>query len=55
VLADFGPGGLAGSPAETELVAELDGLWLGRAPASLPAWGSLLTAPLFRGAEVMLR
>ncbi len=55
LLADFGPGGLAGSPAETELVAELDGLWLGRAPASLPAWGSLLTAPLFRGAEVMLR
>ncbi|MGO8958379.1 MAG: MCE family protein [Streptosporangiaceae bacterium] len=55
LLADFGPGGLVGSPAESELVAELNGLWLGRPPASLPAWGSLLTAPLFRGAEVMLR
>jgi phospholipid/cholesterol/gamma-HCH transport system substrate-binding protein len=55
VLADFGPGGLAGSPAEAELVTELDGLWLGRSPASLPAWGSLLTAPLFRGSEVVLR
>jgi phospholipid/cholesterol/gamma-HCH transport system substrate-binding protein len=55
VLADFGPGGLAGSPAETELVAELDGLSLGRSPASLPAWGSLLTAPLFRGNVVVLR
>ncbi len=53
-LADFGPGGLAGSPAETELVAELDGLWLGRPPGTLPAWGGLLTAPLFRGAEVRL-
>ncbi len=55
LLADFGPGGVAGSPAESELVAELDGLWLGRAPGSLPAWGSLLTAPLFRGTEVVLR
>jgi phospholipid/cholesterol/gamma-HCH transport system substrate-binding protein len=55
LLADFGPGGVAGSPAESELVAELDGLSLGRSPASLPAWGSLLTAPLFRGNEVVLR
>jgi phospholipid/cholesterol/gamma-HCH transport system substrate-binding protein len=46
---------LAGSPAESELVRELTGMALGRSPALLPAWGSLLTAPLFRGATVTLR
>ena len=49
------PGSLAGSPAETELVRELAGLSLGRAPSSLPAWGGLLVAPLFRGAVVIIR
>jgi len=44
-----------GSPAEAELVRELSGLSLGRRPSSLPAWGSLLTAPLFRGAGVIIR
>jgi hypothetical protein len=28
---------------------------LGRSPALIPAWGSLLTAPLFRGTTVDLR
>lgn len=48
-------GSLAGSPAETELVRELAGLSLGRLPSSLPPWGSLLVAPLFRGAGVIIR
>jgi phospholipid/cholesterol/gamma-HCH transport system substrate-binding protein len=46
---------IAGSPAESELVRELTGMELGRSPALVPAWGSLLTAPLFRGATVDLR
>jgi phospholipid/cholesterol/gamma-HCH transport system substrate-binding protein len=46
---------LAGSPAESELVRELTGMELGRSPALLPAWSSLLTAPLFRGTTVTLR
>ncbi len=50
-----GPGSPAGSPAETELVRELAGLSLRRLPSSLPAWGSLLVAPLFRGAGVIIR
>jgi phospholipid/cholesterol/gamma-HCH transport system substrate-binding protein len=46
---------LAGSPAESELVRELTGMALGRPAALVPAWGSLLTAPLFRGTTVNLR
>ena len=53
-LTVFGPDGLAGSPAETEFVAELTALALHRPPGALPAWGSLLTAPLFRGTEVTI-
>jgi phospholipid/cholesterol/gamma-HCH transport system substrate-binding protein len=45
---------LAGSPMEAELVRELAGLSLGKAPASVPSWTSLLLAPLFRGAQVNL-
>jgi phospholipid/cholesterol/gamma-HCH transport system substrate-binding protein len=48
-------GQLAGSPSETELVRELTGMALGRSPAQIPDWGSLLTAPLFRGTTVSLR
>jgi phospholipid/cholesterol/gamma-HCH transport system substrate-binding protein len=44
----------AGSPAESELVRELTGLSLGRPPGSLPSWAGLLTAPLFRGTEVIV-
>jgi phospholipid/cholesterol/gamma-HCH transport system substrate-binding protein len=54
-LSSFGPGGLAGSPAESELVRELAALSLRQPPSALPAWGSLLTAPLFRGTDVSLR
>ena len=39
---------------EAELVRELAGLSLGKAPASVPSWTSLLLAPLFRGAQVNL-
>jgi phospholipid/cholesterol/gamma-HCH transport system substrate-binding protein len=46
---------IAGSPAESELVRELTGMQLGRSPALVPGWGSLLTAPLFRGTTVDLR
>ena len=48
-------GQLAGSPTESELVRELTGMALGRSPSQIPRWGSLLTAPLFRGATVSLR
>jgi phospholipid/cholesterol/gamma-HCH transport system substrate-binding protein len=54
-LSAFGPGGVAGSPAEAELVRELAGLSLGRRPSALPAWGTVLVAPLFRGAGVVIR
>jgi len=47
--------GVANSPAENELVNELAGLTLRRAPRSLPDWSSLLVGPLYRGAEVTLR
>jgi phospholipid/cholesterol/gamma-HCH transport system substrate-binding protein len=45
---------IAGSPTEGELVRELAGLALDKAPAKVPAWSSLLLAPLFRGATVKL-
>jgi phospholipid/cholesterol/gamma-HCH transport system substrate-binding protein len=48
-------GQLAGSPTESALVRELTGLALGRSPSQIPDWGSLLTAPLFRGTTVSLR
>jgi len=48
-------GQLAGSPTESELVRELAGMALGRSPSQIPRWGSLLTAPLFRGTTVSLR
>ena len=48
-------GQLAGSPTESELVRELTGMALGRSPSQIPHWGSLLTAPLFRGTTVSLR
>ena len=39
---------------ESELVRELTGLALGRSPAAIKPWSSLLLAPLFRGAQVSL-
>jgi phospholipid/cholesterol/gamma-HCH transport system substrate-binding protein len=48
-------GQLAGSPTESALVRELTGMALGRPVSLIPDWGSLLTAPLFRGTTVSLR
>ena len=45
---------LAGSPSETELVRELAGLAVNKPAAAVPAWSSLLLAPLFRGTTVSL-
>ena len=53
-LTGTGPAGLAGSPGEAALVRELDALALGRPVASIPAWASLLTAPLYRGTKVQV-
>lgn len=47
--------GEANSPAENRLIAELVAPTQGLAPASYPAWGSLLVGPVLRGAEVELR
>ena len=51
----FAPLSGAGSLAEAELVRELAGMSLGRRPSALPSWGSLLVAPLYRGAGVMIK
>jgi len=53
--AALAPTTLAGSPLESELVRELTALALRTARGSVPSWGSLLTAPLFRGITVRLR
>ena len=47
--------GLANSPGENELLANLIGPDLGRSPDDMPGWSSLLVGPLFRGAEVSFR
>jgi phospholipid/cholesterol/gamma-HCH transport system substrate-binding protein len=44
-----------GAPADGALVSELVALTLGRPPASVPGWSSLLVGPLYRGADVVLR
>jgi phospholipid/cholesterol/gamma-HCH transport system substrate-binding protein len=43
---------LANSPQENELINELLAPGAGTGPSALPDWGSLLTGPVFRGAEV---
>jgi len=45
---------IAGTPSESELVRELAGLALDKPPSKVPAWSSLLLAPLFRGTTVSL-
>jgi phospholipid/cholesterol/gamma-HCH transport system substrate-binding protein len=47
-----GPGG---APQDSELTRELAALALGRPPAAIPGWSSLLAGPLYRGAHVILR
>lgn len=46
---------LANSPQENELVNELLAPSMKRDPQSLPDWSSLLTGPVFRGAEVTVK
>ncbi|GAA2514344.1 MCE family protein [Streptomyces gobitricini] len=46
--------GLPNSPQENQLVNELIAPGLGTAPQALPDWSTVLTGPVFRGAEVTL-
>jgi virulence factor Mce-like protein len=47
--------GLANSPGEGELLANLLGPELGTDQTNVPGWSSLLVGPLFRGAEVRFK
>jgi virulence factor Mce-like protein len=47
--------GLANSPGENELLANLLAPDIGVQPEQLPGWSSLLVGPLFRGAEVSFK
>jgi phospholipid/cholesterol/gamma-HCH transport system substrate-binding protein len=47
--------GLPNSAAENQFVNELLAPQLGKAPADLPNWSSVLVGPVYRGAEVTLR
>lgn len=47
--------GLANSPGENELLANLLAPDIGSSPEQVPGWSSLLVGPLFRGAEVTFR
>ncbi|MEU0368755.1 MCE family protein [Streptomyces sp. NPDC006283] len=47
--------GLPNSPQENRLVNELMAPELKKAPGELPDWSSVLTGPVYRGAEVTLR
>ncbi|MER7108230.1 MCE family protein [Streptomyces sp. NPDC000229] len=52
---DQGGLGLPNSPQENRLVNELIAPGLNAAPQSLPDWSTVLTGPVFRGAEVTLK
>jgi phospholipid/cholesterol/gamma-HCH transport system substrate-binding protein len=47
--------GVANSPGERDLLANLLAPNMGTDPAGVPGWSSLLVGPLFRGAEVSFR
>ncbi len=47
--------GLPNSPQENQLVNELMAPELKKAPQDLPDWSSVLTGPVYRGAEVTLK
>ncbi|TQM15451.1 MCE family protein [Pseudonocardia kunmingensis] len=54
-----GPGagtdmGVANSPAERQVVAELLAVQDGTSPEAVPAWSTMLVGPLYRGTEVKL-
>lgn len=44
-----------GAPQDSALVRELAAMTLGRPPAAVPGWSSLLVGPLYRGAKVTLK
>lgn len=46
--------GIANSPAENQVIAELIGPTMGIAPADFPKWGSLLLGPVLRGTQIEL-
>jgi hypothetical protein len=47
--------GLANSPGENELLANLLAPDIGGSPEQVPGWSSLLVGPLYRGAEVSFK
>jgi phospholipid/cholesterol/gamma-HCH transport system substrate-binding protein len=51
VAVSTGPGG---APQDSELIREVVALELGRPPAAIPGWSSLLVGPLYRGTDVTL-
>ncbi|WP_300017037.1 MCE family protein [Pseudonocardia sp.] len=44
--------GIANSPGERQIVAELVAVQDGGDPAAVPSWSSMMVGPLYRGAEV---
>lgn len=46
--------GVANSPAENQVIAELIGPTMGIAPVDFPQWGSLLLGPVLRGTQIEL-
>ncbi|HVL85991.1 MAG TPA: MCE family protein [Pseudonocardia sp.] len=46
--------GVANSPGEQRMVRELVAAQDGTSPESVPAWGSMMLGPLYRGSEVTL-
>lgn len=46
--------GVANSPGEQQLVAELVAARSGGSPAAVPGWSTMLVGPLYRGSEVTL-
>ncbi len=46
--------GVANSPAERQVVAELLSVQQGTSPEAVPAWSTMLVGPLYRGTEVTL-
>ncbi|WP_219412791.1 MCE family protein [Pseudonocardia nigra] len=46
--------GIANSPGEQQVVAELVAAQTGGSPEAVPGWSTLLVGPLYRGSEVML-
>lgn len=44
--------GIANSPGEQQVVAEIVAAQNGTSPSAVPSWGSMLVGPLYRGSEV---